>query len=114
MLEPLAGFHRPTGQATATALAEYEPSTGVIEAIVVYEVSVSPASSSPGQNVAGVVLHSVMSLKRVRAAPAVKAYPGAMLVQFWKDVKPPEAVLVVPAGQLCRTELDEKLPAGGV
>lgn len=115
MLEPLAGFHRPVGQATATALARYVLATLAVEkfAMVVYDNSVSPASSSPGQKVADVVLHSVMSLKSV-CAPAVRAYLGAMLVQFWNDVKPPDAVLVVPAGQLCRVELEVTLPATGV
>jgi hypothetical protein len=115
MLEPLAGFHRPVGQATATALERYVLATLAVEkaTMVVYDISVSPASSSPGQKVAGVVLHSVMS-SRLVWLPAVIAQPGAMLVQFWNDVKPPEAVLVVPAGQLCRVELEVTLPATGV
>ncbi len=79
---PLAALDVPAGHATATSLAVLlPPMPAVYDIIVVYEVSVSPASSSPGQNVAGTALHCLMS-PRLVCAPGVMAQPGAMLVQF--------------------------------
>jgi hypothetical protein len=71
MLEPLAGFHRPSGHATATALALNVPRTGVIEVITVVDVSVS-AAVSPGQKVAAPE-QSCMSPTAVCAVPADSA-----------------------------------------
>ena len=109
MLEPLAGFVKPVGHATATELALNDPKTALYEFIVVSDVSVS-TEFRPGQYVAA-ALQNCRSATSV-CAPTLKAYPAAILAHTLTAV--PTAALAVPVGQLTITALLLNVGAGGV